>query len=161
MNRKQIAVAMLAALAALPAAAQNYPNRAIRLVVPSSPGGGTDITGRIVANKLSEQLGQQVVVDNRAGAGGSIAATIVARSAADGYTLLLGSRSNFVMDALIKQVELDVPTALVDQEVERLMEMTRQRQTESVRSTLFDDCPHCKGRGVVKSPSRSHRLSTR
>ena len=58
MNRTSIAVAVITALAALPAAAQNYPNRAIRLVVPSSPGGGTDITGRIVANKLSEQLGQ-------------------------------------------------------------------------------------------------------
>ncbi len=72
------------------APAQSYPVRAIRLVVPSSPGGGTDITARIVAQKLAEQLGQQVLVDNRAGAGTIIGNEIVAKSAADGYTLLMG-----------------------------------------------------------------------
>jgi tripartite-type tricarboxylate transporter receptor subunit TctC len=90
MKMTKIAIATLATLAAAPTVAQNYPNHAIRLVVPSSPGGGTDITGRIVAQKLSEQLGQQVVVDNRAGAGTIIGIEIAAKAPPDGYTLLMG-----------------------------------------------------------------------
>jgi tripartite-type tricarboxylate transporter receptor subunit TctC len=90
MKTTTIALAVAATLAALPATAQNYPNRAIRMVVPSSPGGGTDITGRIIANKLSEALGQQVVVDNRAGAGTIIGIEIAAKAPPDGYTILMG-----------------------------------------------------------------------
>lgn len=90
------AIAILLAWAGMDAQcgfAQNYPTRAIRLVVPSSPGGGSDILGRILAQKLGEALGQQVVVDNRAGAGGVIGVDIVAKSVPDGYTLLISPAS--------------------------------------------------------------------
>ncbi len=107
MHPTKLAIAVLAAFAALPATAQNYPNRAIRLVVPSSPGGGTDITGRIVAQKLSEQLGQQVVVDNRAGAGTIIGNEIVAKAPPDGYTLLMGLSTLAINPSMYEKLPYD------------------------------------------------------
>ena len=71
--------------------AENYPQRLIRLVIGSAPGGATDIVGRIVASKLSEELGQSIVIDNRAGASGNIGVEVAARSNPDGYTLLQGN----------------------------------------------------------------------
>jgi len=85
------AAALCFALAAArPAAAEDYPNRPITLVVPFPPGGSTSIVGRIVADKMSELLGQQIVVENRGGAGGTVGTRGVAKSPADGYTLILG-----------------------------------------------------------------------
>ena len=72
-----------------PAAAQTYPNRPITLVVPFPPGGSTSIVGRIIADKMSETLGQTIVVDNRGGAGGTVGTRSAARSTPDGYTILL------------------------------------------------------------------------
>ncbi|MES2561884.1 MAG: tripartite tricarboxylate transporter substrate binding protein [Pseudomonadota bacterium] len=89
------------------AIAQNYPVKAVRLVVPSSPGGGTDIVGRIIAPKLAESLGQQVVVDNRAGAGTMIGNEIVAKSPPDGYTLLMGVSTLATIPSVYKSVRYD------------------------------------------------------
>jgi len=99
----------MALLLALPAAnaQQAYPARAVRLVVPSAPGGGTDITARIMAPKFSEYFGQQVVVENRAGAATMIGGEMVARSAPDGYTLLMGISTLAINAAMYKKVAYD------------------------------------------------------
>src|SRR5437773_1985460 len=86
----------LAMLLAASAAAQTYPSRPVRIVIPLSPGGTTDVPGRIIAQKLSESLGQQFFVENRAGAGGTIGSDYVAKAKPDGYTLLL-TASPFVI----------------------------------------------------------------
>src|SRR5207302_11060734 len=90
-RRLAIAAAALAAIftGALPCAAQDYPTRPITLVVPFPAGGGNDALARAVAEKMSRTLGQQVVVENRGGAGGTIATRAVAKTAPDGYTILL------------------------------------------------------------------------
>jgi Uncharacterized protein conserved in bacteria len=76
--------------ASVDAQAQNFPNRSITLVIPFAPGGSTSIVGRVIADKMSELLGEKVVVDNRPGAGGTVGTKAVAKSDPDGYTLLLG-----------------------------------------------------------------------
>jgi tripartite-type tricarboxylate transporter receptor subunit TctC len=83
-----LALGMCGSLGA--ARAQSYPNRTITMVVPFPPGGSTSIVGRIIADKMSELLGQSIVVDNRGGAGGTVGSKSVAKSEPDGYTLLLG-----------------------------------------------------------------------
>ena len=99
--------AVMAIAAATAMAQQSYPARAIRLVVPSAPGGGTDITARIMAPRLSEYLGQQVVVENRAGAATMIGGEVVARAAPDGYTLLMGISTLAINAAMFRKVPYD------------------------------------------------------
>jgi tripartite-type tricarboxylate transporter receptor subunit TctC len=94
MQRRTLAVAMLSGLTLASAAmAQGYPAKPVRLVVPFAPGGTTDIVARVVAEKANLALGQTLLVDNKAGAGGSIGALEVTRAAPDGYTLLMASVS--------------------------------------------------------------------
>jgi tripartite-type tricarboxylate transporter receptor subunit TctC len=90
-------MAMVMMLAA-GAQAQTWPARPLRLIVPFPPGGGSDAVGRVMAQKLGERLGQQVVVDNRAGAGGSIGTEAAVRAAPDGYTLVLASTSEIAIN---------------------------------------------------------------
>ena len=85
-----------------PAMAQDYPAKPIKLIIPYPPGGATDVIGRIVALKMSEALGQQLIVDNRAGATGSIGAAAVATAPADGYTLLLGALTSHSINAALQ-----------------------------------------------------------
>ena len=88
---KSVAAGLAALLLCAAAQAQNFPNRAVTLVVPFPPGGGTDTGGRILAEQLGKRWGQTVVVENRTGAAGQIGAEFVAKAKPDGYTLLLGN----------------------------------------------------------------------
>ena len=95
-----VAIALLPALAA-PSFAQNYPNRPITLIVPFAPGGPADVLGRLVGHKMSEDLGQQVVIDNRSGANTIVGAQFVARAQPDGYTILLAIDGTLVMNPFL------------------------------------------------------------
>jgi tripartite-type tricarboxylate transporter receptor subunit TctC len=88
---------------AAPAAAQDYPTRSIRLIIPFAPGGSNDVVGRIIANQLGQKLGQQVFVDNRAGAGGVVGSDLAAKATPDGYTLLIVSVAHVVDPWLYKE----------------------------------------------------------
>lgn len=102
--------ALAVSLPATGAAAQTarFPDKPIKMIVGFSAGGGTDVVARILAQKMTESVGQTVVVENRPGASGMIAGEAVARSAADGYTLMMGSQTTFaVAPALYKKVSLD------------------------------------------------------
>lgn len=83
--------AVVFAIIAASASAQSYPSKAVRIIVPFPPGAGVDIVTRAVSGRLGEALGQQLVIDNRAGAGGIVGAEVAAKSVPDGYTLLMGT----------------------------------------------------------------------
>lgn len=105
--RRAVAAAALM-LAAGPLAAQTYPTKPIRAIVPFAAGSATDTVARVYAQRMSETLGQPIVVENRAGANGLIGADAVAKAAADGYTILFGTNStNAAAPALFKQVPFD------------------------------------------------------
>lgn len=102
-----IGMAVYGLAAATTVRAQKYPERPLRVVVPFSPGGAADVPGRMLLAKLSDALGQQVVVENRPGAGSTIGADLAARAAPDGYTLLMISNTHVISAALYKKLKYD------------------------------------------------------
>lgn len=103
---RRLLLALLLAAVTTGADAQTYPTRPVKLVVPFAPGGSNDIFGRVIAAQLTDRLGQTVLVDNRAGAGGTVGTDLVAKSPADGYTLLLISAA-YSMNAAIARLPYD------------------------------------------------------
>jgi tripartite-type tricarboxylate transporter receptor subunit TctC len=98
---------LVCAAASTAAFAQNYPVRTVRIVVPYAPGGNTDFTARVIATKLTDVFGQQVVVENRAGGATNIGSDIVAKAVPDGYTLLMGGASNAINMSLYQKLPYD------------------------------------------------------
>jgi tripartite-type tricarboxylate transporter receptor subunit TctC len=110
-------LAVLCCILAVPAAAQEWPQRAVRFVVPYPPGGGTDIIARILQERLSRALGQQIIIENRGGAGGIVGTEVVARATPDGYTFLF-TLSSHTINPLLQKLSYDierdfVPVSLV------------------------------------------------
>ena len=103
MARRLVLTACAAFLAATTAAAQTFPSKPIRLIVPYAAGGGTDISARAIAQQVSESVGQPVIVDNRPGAGTLLGTALVAKAAPDGYTLVYGSVTHTIAPALYKE----------------------------------------------------------
>jgi tripartite-type tricarboxylate transporter receptor subunit TctC len=102
-----ICAALLAAFGLVPASAEGYPDHPVKIIVPFAAGGPTDVMARLVAQKLSEKLGQQFYVENLVGAGGNIGTASAARSAGDGYTILIASSSYVVNPSLYKNCPYD------------------------------------------------------
>ena len=112
-RRGLLASVAMAALSSRSASAETWPARPVTLVVPFAPGGGTDTFARPFAARLSQQLGQQVVIDNRAGAGGTLGAGLVAKAKPDGYTILLGSIHHAVAVNAYRSLPYDLEKDLV------------------------------------------------
>jgi tripartite-type tricarboxylate transporter receptor subunit TctC len=115
MNASIVPLIIITALAAAPALAQTastgsgqaYPSRSVRVIVPYAPGGNTDFTARVIATKLTEVFGQQVVVENRPGGATNIGSELVAKAPPDGYTMLMGGASNAINMSLYKKLPYD------------------------------------------------------
>ncbi|MET4578944.1 Bug family tripartite tricarboxylate transporter substrate binding protein [Ottowia thiooxydans] len=106
--------ASVVAVSSLAVANESYPSKPIQLIVPFTPGGNTDVLGRVIAQKLSEAWGRSVVVDNRPGAGGTMGVNLVAKAKPDGYTMVLGAFGNIlVAQSLYKRLPYDPMTDLV------------------------------------------------
>jgi tripartite-type tricarboxylate transporter receptor subunit TctC len=113
MIRTITAAVIAIALVGAGAGAASFPERPVRIVAASAPGGGTDIIARLLANKLSDIWKQQAIVDNRSGGGGQIATDTVAKAAADGYTLLLQGNGISYTPYLYKKLPFDVKRDIV------------------------------------------------
>ena len=108
MKLKALRLGLIAAsIIASSAYAQNYPTRAVRLIIPFSAGGAADVPGRLLVERLSPVLGQQVVIENRPGAGSTIGAEVAAKAPPDGYTLFMISNTHFVSAGLYKKLPFD------------------------------------------------------
>ena len=103
----KLALAALIALAGSALAAEAYPDRPITLIVPYAAGGSSDVLGRLLGERLSKSLGQPIIIDNRAGAGSRLGIEIAAKSAPDGYTLLLADMPHTIIPAIQKGVQYD------------------------------------------------------
>ncbi len=106
-NISRIGFSILATTMAMPLAAQSYPSKPIRMIIPFSAGGAADVPGRIVTQKLGDSVKQQILVDNRPGAGSTIGADAAAQAAPDGYTIFMISNTHFVSAALHKKLAYD------------------------------------------------------
>ena len=108
MNYFYIVMLVSAASGALAQSGSGYPNRPLRFIVPYAAGGNGDIVSRIIAQKLNTQIGQQIVIDNRGGAGGNIGAELAARAAPDGYTIMLGTNTHVINMSLFAKLGYDI-----------------------------------------------------
>ena len=115
MTFRSLMIAALAAgvLAAAPAGAQSWPNKPITLIVPFPPGGGTDAFARPLSAQLTKQLGRQVIIDNRGGAGGTVGASLAAKAPPDGYTFFVGAVHHAIAPSFYPKLDYNIETDLV------------------------------------------------
>lgn len=134
------ALAAILALSAAVAVSQDYPTRSVKMIVPFSPGSGVDVPARIAAERLAQALGQGFVVENRTGAGGTIASAFVASAAPDGYTLLVNSSAHTLYPSLYTNLSFDpakdlVPVATIA-EVPLLMVVSQEKGWRSLKDLV-------------------------